>query len=286
MFADSAHLLEAIILGIVQGFTEFLPISSSAHLMLLPRLANFPYFGKTFDVILHGGTLLAVCFYKWDLIKKMLSSLSIYGQACYKQRKILPWTDYGNSYLKLACLIIVASVPVAALGFLLENIVEHFFHGLLFTAFTLAVFGFLLYKSDCKGGCSRELNSMGIKEMFYIGMAQSLALLPGVSRSGAVLTAARFLDIRRSEVGLISLVTALPVVGGAFFVKIVRCFSTTISTDLAFLWTASAGFLASFMAGLAGIMLLEKVVTQYTLKPFAVYRIVLALMLLVVWIAR
>ncbi len=285
MFADSAPLLEAIVLGIIQGFTEFLPISSSAHLMLLPKLANFPYFGKTFDVILHGGTLLAVCFYKWDLIKKMLVSLSRYGQACYKQGKILSWTDYGNSYLKLAWLIIVATVPVAALGFLLENMVEHFFHGLLCTAFALAGFGFLLYKSDSKGGCSRELDSIGIKEMLYVGIAQSLALFPGVSRSGAILTAARFLNIRRSEAGLISLVTALPVVGGAFFVKIVRCFNTTISPDPTFLWTASVGFLASFIAGLVGIMLLEKVVAQYTLKPFAIYRIALALILLVVWIA-
>lgn len=286
MFADSAHLLEAIILGIIQGFTEFLPVSSSAHLMLLPKLANFPYFGKTFDVILHGGTLLAVCFYKWDLIKKIISSLVEYGRDCYKQSKLLPWTGYGNCYLKLAWLIIVATVPVAALGFLLENMVEHFFHGLLFTAFTLAMFGFLLYKSDCQGGCSRELNSLGIKEMLYIGMAQALALIPGVSRSGSVLTAARFLNIRRSEAGLISLVTALPVVGGAFFVKVVRCFNMPILPDSAFLWTASAGFLASFIAGLVGIMLLEKVVTQHTLRPFAIYRIVLALTLLAIWIAQ
>ena len=282
MFADSAHLLEAIILGIIQGFTEFLPISSSAHLMLLPKLANFPYFGKTFDVILHGGTLLAICFYKWELIKKMFLGLSEYGQACYKQKTILSWANYGNDYFKLACLVIVATVPVAIVGFLLENIVEYFFHGLLFTAFTLAIFGFLLYKADSKGKQSRELNSVGFKEMLYIGLFQSLALFPGASRSGMVLTAARFLDIRRSEAGIISLVTALPVVGGAFFVKIVRCLNIATLSDLTFVWTAAVGFLASFVAGLVGIMLLEKVVTQYTLKSFAVYRIVLALMLLVI----
>ncbi len=286
MFADCAHLSEAIILGIIQGFTEFLPISSSAHLMLLPRLANFPYFGKTFDVILHGGTLLAICFYKWELIKKMFLSLFEYGQACYKQKQILPWADYGNDHFKLACLIIVATVPVAIAGFLLEDIVEHYFHGLLFTAFTLAMFGFLLYKADAQGKRCRELNSVGFKEMLYIGLFQALALFPGASRSGMVLTAARFLDIRRSEAGIISLVTALPVVGGAFFVKVVRCLHTATLSDLTFVWTASAGFLASFIAGLVGIMLLEKVVTQYTLKSFAVYRIGLALMLLIVWIAH
>lgn len=286
MFADSAHLLEAIILGVIQGFTEFLPISSSAHLMLLPRLADFPYFGKTFDVILHGGTLLAVCFYKWELIKKMLLSLSEYGQDCYKQKKILPWANYGNDYFKLAWLILIATVPVAIAGFVLEDIVEHYFHGLWFTAFALAAFGFLLYKADSKGKCCRELNSVGFKEMLYIGIFQSLALFPGVSRSGAVLTAARFLDIRRSEAGLISLVTALPVVGGAFLVKVVRCLHTATLSDLTFVWTASTGFLASFIAGLVGIMLLEKVVTHYTLKSFAIYRIALALILLVIWIVK
>lgn len=286
MLADSAHLLEAIILGIIQGFTEFLPISSSAHLMLLPQLVDFPYFDKTFDVILHGGTLLAVCFYKGDLIKKMLLSLSKYGQTCYEQRKIIPWTDYDDNYLKLACLILVAAVPVALLGFLVEGIIEDSFQGLLFTSFTLALFGLALYQADRKGGRCREPNSLGLKEMFYIGLAQSLALFPGVSRSGAVLTAARFLDIGRSQAGLISLVSALPVVGGAFLVKVGRCLTGYALPELPFIWTASVGFLASFMAGLVGIMLLEKVVTQYTLKPLVIYRIVLALILLAIWIAR
>lgn len=286
MFADSVYLLEAMVLGIIQGFTEFLPISSSAHLMLLPKLTNFPYLGKTFDVILHGGTLLAICFYKWDLIKKMLISLSEYGQDCYKRRKLISWSNCDNRYLKLSLLILIAAVPVAILGFTLENVIEYSFHGWLLTAFTLAVFGFLLYKADCKGGRCLELNSVGIRESLYIGAAQALALFPGVSRSGIVLTAARFLNIQRSEAGLISLVTALPVIGGAFCVKVVRCLSAPTILEPTFVWAACGGFLASFLAGLIGIMLLEKIVSQYTFRSFAVYRITFALILLVVWLVK
>ena len=284
MLDSSTCIIEAIILGIIQGFTEFLPISSSAHLMLLPKLANFPYFGKTFDVILHGGTLLAICFYKWDLLKRMLASFYKYGCACWKRKKIVSWHGYGSSDLKLALLTVVATVPTAILGFALENTIEKFFHGLLFTAATLGIFGFLLYKADRKGGRNVELGAISIKEAAGIGVAQALALFPGVSRSGVVLTAARLLNIPRLEAGTISLVTALPVVGGAFFVKMLRILGTSEPFEPSFIFVSASGFLASFIAGLIGIMLLEKIVSHYTLKPFAIYRVSLALLLLVMWV--
>lgn len=283
MFDDPTHIVEAIILGVIQGFTEFLPISSSAHLMLLPKLAHLPYFGKTFDVILHGGTLLAICFYKWDLLKRMLVSLFKYGQECWQRKKFASWHGYGSSDLKLALLTVVAAVPVAVLGFALENTIEHFFHSLLFTALTLAIFGLWLYKADKRGTRSLELGALSFKEAICIGVAQALALFPGVSRSGVVLTAARLLNIPRLEAGTISLVTALPVVGGAFFVKIWRLLRTTASFEPSFLFASASGFLSSFIAGLIGIMLLEKVISQYTFKFFAFYRIGLALILLAMW---
>ncbi|MGM9991625.1 MAG: undecaprenyl-diphosphate phosphatase [Candidatus Bruticola sp.] len=285
MLDNYSCVTEAIILGIVQGISEFLPISSSAHLMLLPQLANSPYFGKMFDVILHGGTLLAICLYKHELIEKLLSSLEDYVLTSVRRRRIIPWQECSGDF-KLAALIIAASIPTAVLGFALENVVEKYFHGLIFTAFTLSIFGCLLYISDHYKSRSRELTELSIKDAVYLGCAQGLALFPGVSRSGIVLTAARFFGLNRQESGRISLLTALPVVGGAFLVKVMRGFCLGIDMNREFLLTVGSGFLASFTAGFIGIMMLEKIVSQRNLLPFVIYRIILAVALVAVYFVR
>ncbi|MGM9999253.1 MAG: undecaprenyl-diphosphate phosphatase [Candidatus Bruticola sp.] len=271
-------ITEAVILGIIQGIAEFLPVSSSAHLMLLPKLANFPYFGKTFDVILHGGTLLAVCFYKKEQIEKLFLSLKNYAAACVTARRLISWRECSSNF-KLVLILLVAAIPTAGLGFALENVMEKYFHGLLFTAATLSIFACLLDIADRRQGRIRELAELSLKDAFCLGVAQGLALFPGVSRSGIVLTAARFLGLSRQDSGTISLLTALPVVGGAFLVKVLRGFDALKVTDMSSLLTVASGFLASFSAGLIGIMLLEKIVAKHTLRPFAVYRIALAALL-------
>ncbi|MCR4783168.1 MAG: undecaprenyl-diphosphate phosphatase [bacterium] len=286
---DSVYFLEAILLGLIEGLTEFLPISSSAHLLILPTLFKLPYFGKAFDIALHGGALAAVIFYKWELLVQIGTAFRNYARACWVKGAMVAWKDFGDPHLSLGVVALVGAVPVALAGFCLEYAVQAYFHSMLFVALMLVVFAWIMERADREGGQNKEMADLGVRDALKIGLAQILAIFPGVSRSGIVLSAARFLNIGRSDAALVSLTTALPVVGGAFLVKLFKGFdqlSALASWDSYYLLLLVCGVTTAFWSGLAGIVILEQVMSKSNLRPFAIYRTALAVVLVVFWLIK
>lgn len=262
MFELSA-LLQAFILGVIQGITEFVPVSSSAHLVLLPYFGNFEYLGKTFDVALHGGTLLALFLAMPCEIKKV----------CHGLLDFLRGRPSEDPYARLGPYIIAASVPAAAAGFFLEYKAEAWFHSPLSIAVMLSLFGILLYLSD-KAGSRLSLGKCRLKNIMAVGFAQVLALVPGVSRSGITMTASRLIGLPRGEAVRLSFLLGVPVIGGAFAVKLCKGFDLP---DPHVLPLYIVGISASLVSGMLACRFMLEASERLTFKPFALYRVILGI---------
>ena len=193
-------VFQAIVLGIVQGLTEFLPVSSSAHLILVPWLLKWQEDpGLAFDVVLHLGTLLALIVFYWREWLEMVLSL-VNGDSVRR---------------RLLFLLIVASVPGAIIGVLLEKQAETIFRSPVLIAVTLATLGLILWAADAFGSKKRKIDDLTFVDALLIGLSQALAIIPGVSRSGATITTARFLGIDRPDAANFSFLMATPIIAGA-----------------------------------------------------------------------
>ena len=273
----------AAALGIIQGITEFLPVSSSAHLLLFPQLAESEYFVNSFDVTLHVATLSPVCVYKKELLSQVFGGLVSYIKSCAAQRRIKPLKEARDRFEILGAASVVCTVPAAVLGLLLEHAVENTFHALPFIAFFLAAFGALMYYADrCSRSCT-EPSELGIKQLIFIGLFQAAALFPGVSRSGAVIAGSRLSGLSREDSGTVSLITAVPVIGGAFLLKMLKGFEMADAESLKFIFI---GMCTAFFTGFVGIACLENIIKRCGTAPFAVYRIVLAAALLTLFFVK
>ena len=244
---------QAIVLGAVQGLTEFLPVSSSAHLILVPWLLRWEDPGLAFDVVLHLGTLLALLVYYWR-----------------------EWLDMGVSLAdgrplprRLLFLLIVASVPGAIIGVLLEKQAETIFRSPVLIACTLAVMGIALWAADWIGSKKRHIEDISLVDALLIGLSQALAIIPGVSRSGATITTARILGLDRADAANFSFLMATPIIAGAGMLEVRKLVNSGMTAQLG--W----GFVASAVFGIAAIAGLLSFVRTRTYRPFAIYRIVL-----------
>ncbi len=264
---------QAVLLGIVQGLTEFLPVSSSAHLVLLPALGGGQYFGKSFDVALHGGTLLALLVAMPAEARAFFRVIAGWPLGRFRPRDPLE---------RLALLALLGALPAALVGLALERRVEDLLHGLPLLALTLAGFGALMALVDGRSPRNRELSACGLREAFLVGMAQALATVPGVSRSGATLTAARALGVPRPEAARLSFLFAFPVLGGATLLKAVKGFELP---NPEMLWPLAAGVAAAAISGTLGLGILRRHLQGGSLLPFAWYRIALGIAL-ALWVAR
>ncbi|MEW6277692.1 MAG: undecaprenyl-diphosphate phosphatase [Candidatus Eremiobacterota bacterium] len=256
-----AEHIQALVLGVVQGVTEFLPVSSSAHLLLLPRVVGWEHFGKTFDVALHGGTLLALAvFYRADLW--MLAR----GGG-------LTWRDAEPPAARhLAGLLVRASLPAALLGFLLEDWLEANFQGPRWLAVWLALGAVAMLWADRRPQ-KRSMWQLSGSESQAAGWAQALALMPGVSRSGATLVACRAMGLTRPEAMRFSMLMAFPVVAGATAWKLLKLWLLKQSVC----WSLIAlGTVAAAASGLWALSLLARHLPRLGLAPFALYRLALA----------
>ncbi|MBI5624258.1 MAG: undecaprenyl-diphosphate phosphatase [Elusimicrobia bacterium] len=245
--------LQAAVLGVVQGLTEFLPVSSSAHLILVPKLLGWPDQGLAADVALHWGTMTALVIYFW---KDWWAILTDRGS-----RRMLLW-------------LALASVPAAVLGLLVKDFVEQTLRGVLPVAVTLVSFGLLMGWADRIGLRSRGWDSLDLKTCLWIGAAQALALFPGVSRSGITITAGLLLGLKREDAARFSFVLAVPVVFGAGVLEFKHL--GEIGLTPAF-WIAVA---ASCLTGLAVIAGFLRYLKNGSLLAFAGYRVALGAVLL------
>lgn len=260
---------QSIFLGLVQGLGEFLPISSSAHLILTPWLFGWQDQGLAYDLALHLGTLTAVgVYFRKDLFHLIRGFvLSLYpGTRAFSE----------NIYQKLSWYIALATLPAVLVGWYLEKIVETMFRQPLIIAGTLSGFGIVLFFIDKYGKKDKSLNNLTAKRALIVGCAQVLALIPGVSRSGSTIAAGLALNLKREDAARFSFLMSVPITLGAILVKL---------SDFVLNASFLAGFLSSAICGFLAIKYLLKYIGQHNFNIFVMYRLVLALgIVLIYWL--
>jgi undecaprenyl-diphosphatase len=267
---------QAFTLGIVQGLTELLPISSSGHLILVPWLADWKYlethedFNKTFDVALHLGTLVAVIIYFWQ-------EVVLYVAAWFRSvaRRAIVTPDE-----KIAWLVFVATIPAAIAGALGEETIEKHLGAPWQIAINLAVFGVVLWFAD-RSAQTRKLEDIGLWTALGVGAAQAIALMPGVSRSGITITAGRFLKLDRDSAARLSFFLLIPIVFGAVLYKGLKhvVFGTLPPGSTG---PFIVGTIAAAGAGLIAIDVLLGYVRRHDYSVFVLYRLAAAAAILIV----
>jgi undecaprenyl-diphosphatase len=261
---------EAIILGLVQGLTEFLPVSSSAHLRILGEfLPNAGDPGATFTAITQLGTETAVILYFWRDIVRIAKAWagSLVGRVARR-----------NEDARMGWLIIIGSLPIIILGLLFQKEIETTLRSLWIVAGTLIGFGLLLGLADIVGRKTRNLSQITVGRGIIFGLAQALALIPGVSRSGGTITAGLFMGFSRTAAARYSFLLAIPAVFGSGLYQLAKSFNEP--TVFGPLETLTATVVA-FFVGLAIIAFLMNWLGKHSFLPFVIYRIVLGIVLVV-----
>ncbi len=252
-------MIEAIVLGIIQGLTEFIPVSSTAHLILVPWL--FGWQGDvnslTFDIALHGGTLLALLVY--------------FARDLYDMLFRRPWVLF---------LLIVATVPAAVVGVLFEDLVATTLRSPLVISASLVIFGLYMLISEKKQS-SRVFSEIRLMDALMIGMAQAVALIPGVSRSGITISTGLLRGIRREDAARFSFLMSVPVIGGAILLEGIKVLKDPAMIDLKL---TSVGFVSSAVSGFLTISFLLWFFRRFSLRSFVYYRIILAVIIFMIWL--
>lgn len=261
--------IQSVILGLAQGLGEFLPISSSGHLVILPWLFNFKDPGLAFDVALHWGTLIAVLAYFWKDWLRIVKSL-------FNNQK----TDSVKQDRRLLGLIIIASIPGALFGYLLDDWAETSFRAPLLIAATLVGMGLILGWSDRIGKKKRNFNEISLTDSILIGISQAIAIIPGVSRSGATISMALFRNINREAAARFSFLLSTPIIFGAGLIKVPDLLQEGISAGVVI------GALIAAISGFLSIKYLLRYIQTKNYRPFVWYRILLALVIVVVYLVK
>ena len=252
-------VFQALVLGLVQGLGEFLPISSSAHLVLTPWAFGWPDPGLAFDVALHVGTLVAVLWYfraEWvKLARSAIDLLRTRRADTEEKQRVL--------------FIVIATIPAAIAGLLLEDYAESTFRSPTLVALTLIVMGIVLWAADRYAPQDRPLGQMRARDALLIGIAQIFALVPGVSRSGSTMTAARGLRFDRQSAAVFSFLMSMPITAAAAVLKT----PTLLGGDNRA--TLIVGIVASAVSGWLAIAVLLRYVARHSYGLFALYRLVL-----------
>lgn len=260
------EFIEAIFLGIVQGLTEFLPVSSSGHLLLGQYFLGLDQerFGLSFDVALHLGTLLAVISFFWRDLLRMTTAF----MRSLKSRSI------SEPDAKLAYLVLASTVPAALVGFLLEDFFETAVRSPWVVVFNLVLVGVLFIVGEAVGQRTRDSSKLTFKEAVGIGFAQAAALVPGVSRSGATMTLGLFLGLKREEAARFSFLMSVPIIAGAGTLQLLDVVREGMSSYDTLLF--AVGFVTSAVVGYLAIRFFIRFIANHSLRAFAYYRFALA----------
>ncbi len=272
-------IIQAIILGIVQGLTEFLPISSSGHLLLVPWLFNWhflldnPDLNKTFDVALHLGTFVAVLVYFWREVGTLIAAWV----------RSIGRRSLADPMAKLAWLLIVSTIPAALVGVLLESFIEDRLGKPWIIAVAMILFAGVMYLIDHIAKLDRELDGLTWFDALLIGIAQALALLPGVSRSGITMMTGLLLRLDRESAARYSFLMSIPVIGGAAAYKALEVARNGLpaGTTTPFL----VGMLSAALSGLVAIWFVLAYLKRHNFNLFVLYRIVVGVAVLILIVA-
>ena len=266
---------QAIVLGIVQGLAEFLPISSSAHLILVPWVLGWDDPGLAFDVALHWGTLFAVLIVFWRDWVKLIAA----GLRSLADRRFL-----DTSERRLFWGLVVATIPGAIVGKLLGDLAEEKLRSPLLIAVTMSVMGVLLWAADKSGRKQKLAEQMTMGEAAGIGVAQAFALIPGVSRSGSTITLGLAFGYTREAIARFTFLLSTPIIFGAGLLKFPKMLREMHSGASPLGWDGlAAGCIASAIVGALVIRWLLAYLRTRTFAVFAIYRLVVAAGILVLW---
>jgi undecaprenyl-diphosphatase len=261
---------EAVVLGLVQGLTEFLPISSSAHLRIVGALAGWDDPGAAFTAITQIGTELAVVLYFWRDIVRIVAAW--FGSLAGRRK--------GDPDARMGWLIIVGSIPIVVLGLLLQDTIETTFRDLRIVAIALVAFSLVLYWADVVGRKKLELDDLTFGHGLTYGLAQALALIPGVSRSGGTITAGLFLGYTRTAAARYSFLLAIPAVLGSGFFQAYEALTGKIEGPPVQWGPTIVATVIAFGVGLSVIAWLLRYLTRGSFTPFVVYRVLVGLLVL------
>jgi undecaprenyl-diphosphatase len=272
-------IVQALVMGIVQGLTEFVPISSSGHLIILPFLAGWDDAFLTslaFTVMLHVGTLVALLIYfRDDWLRLVPAGLATIGDRSFK----------GDPDRKLAWLLVATTVPAVLAGLLLEGLIVSSFRSVGVVALMLVVGGVIMLLADRLGRRTRTIDGVTVPIAIGIGTAQALALVPGISRSGASITAGRIAGLDREPAARFAFLMATPITLGAILYEGVDLLSGEAGVQVAVV-PLVVGMVAALLSGLVAIRFMLSFLRRQSLDVFVAYRFVLAAIVLVVWLAR
>ncbi|MDP2692591.1 MAG: undecaprenyl-diphosphate phosphatase [bacterium] len=270
-------IVQATILGLVQGVTEFLPISSSGHLVLFPKIFGWEYQGLIFDVILHLGTLFAVVVYFRKKIWLLLNSLR---RKCWPN--VCEDTE-THQYRGIFLAIILSVVPAGVIGLWLGDIIEANTRSVYVVAVSLIFWGVMLGMADYVSRKIKDKKTLGKinwKNALFIGFAQVVALIPGTSRSGITMTAGLFAKFNKKDAAEFSFLMSIPIIAAAGFMKLLDLYSTGSGNFGVEIYVV--GFLSSMLSGFVAIWILMKVIERWSFMPFVVYRIMLGVFILLI----
>ncbi|MFH8249757.1 undecaprenyl-diphosphate phosphatase [Microbacterium sp. B2969] len=258
------HFFEAIILGLVQGLTEFLPVSSSAHLRILGELlpgAQDP--GAAFTAITQLGTETAVLLFFWRDIVRIVS---------HWWRALIGRIPRNDPDAKVGWMIIIGTIPIVVLGILFQDLIETTLRSLWLVAATLIIFGILLGVADWVGSKRRKMEDLTVGHGILYGLAQSLALIPGVSRSGGTITMGLFLGYERAAAARYAFLLAVPAVFGSGLYQLVKSLGEPTVFTLA---ETAVATVVAFLVGLGIIAFLMAWISKHSFLPFVIYRLLL-----------
>lgn len=265
-------LLQSIILGAIQGITEFFPVSSTAHLVLLPWFFSWTDQGLPFNVALHMGSLIAIIYYFWRdwilIIKEFLQS-------------VLKGSFEGRPNGKTGLYLVIATVPGALAGLLFEEYAAGLLRHPLSIAFSLSFFGVILYFSDRVSKKNKTVGEMNIVDCIIIGLSQALAIIPGVSRAGITITGAMFRNLNREEAAKFSFLLGAPLIAGAGVFEARHLeYSAVMSGPFI------AGVLASAVFAFLAIKYLLRFLRRSSYTVFVIYRLGLAVLIVFLYLTR
>lgn len=259
-----------IVLAIIQGITEFLPISSSAHLILPSQLLGWTDQGLAFDVAVHLGSLLAVMIY----FRKMIADLITH---CFRAVLCQP---HDKNVSMLGWMIIVGTIPAVIIGFLAESIIENHLRSILVIAITTTVFGLVLWLADVKATQKRELSDLSLRDAVIVGFAQAVALIPGTSRSGITMTAGLMIGLKKVDSARYSFLLSVPLIMAAGTLKGLELVQAPSAFDLS---AILYGTILSFVSAYACIVVFLKWIEKSGFLPFVIYRLLLGAALFFVY---
>jgi undecaprenyl-diphosphatase len=262
-------LFQILLVALIQGITEFLPVSSSAHLILLPELTNLKDQGLTIDVAVHLGTLVAVIVYFWTDVKKL----------CYGALELAQFKKNTSSAL-LTFYLIVATAPVVIAGLIIKVVgFDSTLRSVEIIGWAMIVFGIVLYWSDQKSTNKKSFQQWDFKSAVILGLWQALALIPGTSRSGAVISGARAIGFLREDSAKLAMLMSIPtIIASATLVSI----EVVSNGDLLIVKDSILAAFFSFITALVTIKLMMRFLRYVSFTPYVIYRIAVGLILLII----